>query len=789
MDLWNQKDLPSPPVLSFKAESKNIDLNKFRRTIIDALKHFKSKNFLAREAAILARTIYRMKMKFRNSKEFKTLEKINRALKNYYSVNVVRDLKQFLDLLPREYDDESTYLPTKNMLCYILIRLQGLAKVMTRIYDSCEIAADLFKKRLLVGHFWKIAIIAYAMVSRIFILVKFCTKFICDTYGKLYSYLSCLKNPGVEWLPEGYVLPADLREWLNVAWVYEEDYVDLTFEPAPKIFDFFDLCGDNEDVLFCDEYILINDDDEVVQNRGRKPRLLREDLISGIRGFNTDNDFGEPIEITDTEDTDLILYKPEDGNHEIIAAPVDIGEVIEIHSADNECQLGAMEQIETSSPGVVFENVISGNIGNEIVNEIVILDQTSLNPNEKHLAIAKLSDQTQESQLHITDENQEMLSKEKTKSKNKTLSLNKNKTGNFKQERNIFQVNMNHRRKIRGKLSTKVNHSNTARNNVKGVCNWKIVTSTPLSKGVQVENVIEDKPEISVIKKNTPFKFKKKRNKKGRGKTSTDVDTKKAKKTHKIRINKITNTTTDIEQTSKNNKILKSADSSFKIDVTETNKDTDIQKLRPATKQKKNVRKKLQKNNVANIYMDTSNFNSPIPSCSKKIRNRQRKSFGNQTKKSGINYSDSDISSKWESNSYFKHSTLRLGSSIEYSNCPSLILINSTDDNLMKNNKISRASKNINDIRKKTTSKKVLIKRKAELNKNKSNGRKLKPKNVSQDQSVFVVSLTSSKPSLSSSPSQQKSVETNFCNTIGRKRTRLEQRPISDRLGNKRQKM
>lgn len=190
---------------------------------------------LKSEWGILSRILYRMKMKFRSSKDFKLLEKVNHCLTLYFRSNIVLQLKNILLLLPVEYDND-TYLPTKNMLSYILVRLQGicqctqptpanpkclagLAKLMATTYETATRAAAELNTRCRIGHFWKLFLILFAVVSRLAVLIKFNTKFMCELYGKLLPHAQNLENLGENWLPSEEVLPLDLRSWLQVQWV------------------------------------------------------------------------------------------------------------------------------------------------------------------------------------------------------------------------------------------------------------------------------------------------------------------------------------------------------------------------------------------------------------------------------------------------------------------------------------------------------------------------------------------------------------------------------------------
>lgn len=72
--------------------------------------------------------------------------------------------------------------------------------------------------------------------------------------------------------------------------MYEEDFVDLTYESSNDVVDFFDLVDDeDDDVQFCDEYVLLDED------KRTKRRFLKGGLMPNrLRGFSiTEDDLGK----------------------------------------------------------------------------------------------------------------------------------------------------------------------------------------------------------------------------------------------------------------------------------------------------------------------------------------------------------------------------------------------------------------------------------------------------------------------------------------------------------------
>lgn len=106
-----------------------------------------------------------MKWKFRNDKGFKNMEKINRSLLNYLNLSIEREFDYLKDNII--IDKNNIQLPSKQMLDYVLVKIQGFAKLMCKIESTCMDAAKFFKSRINVGHAWTISLIAYSVISRI----------------------------------------------------------------------------------------------------------------------------------------------------------------------------------------------------------------------------------------------------------------------------------------------------------------------------------------------------------------------------------------------------------------------------------------------------------------------------------------------------------------------------------------------------------------------------------------------------------------------------------------------
>lgn len=154
-----------------------------------AIKDLNSQELLHKEAAILSRLIYRMKRKFRNDKGVKAMSKINRALLNYLSLSLEKEYENLKSYI--EVDDKYVTLPSKQMVEYVLVRTQGFAKLLIRVEEVSKHSAHFLKSRITMGHAWSVALIAYAVVSRIWYVT-----FLLFNKNSLIIYLAIYFSAG-----------------------------------------------------------------------------------------------------------------------------------------------------------------------------------------------------------------------------------------------------------------------------------------------------------------------------------------------------------------------------------------------------------------------------------------------------------------------------------------------------------------------------------------------------------------------------------------------------------------
>lgn len=254
-------------------------LSNLFKTTIDLLN---SQQHLQTETALLSRCIYRMKMKFRSDKGLKAMEKTNRALLQYLRLNFINTFSTFYETVPQKFDPEM-YLPSRDMLDFVLVRLQGMTKLLCRIAGCAHEAALLMQNRICIGHFWKVAFICFGLLSRIWVLIKNILVHCCKVYNDLLPYREQLQSKN-KWLPQEYVFPTDLKAWLEVGWILDTIIPKIPDAKLPKT----NSEVEDDDVQFSSEYIDIeNDSDVEMISEYTLNKEATTKSSNNLRGFDT----------------------------------------------------------------------------------------------------------------------------------------------------------------------------------------------------------------------------------------------------------------------------------------------------------------------------------------------------------------------------------------------------------------------------------------------------------------------------------------------------------------------
>ena len=126
------------------------------------------------ELSVLSQFLYKNHNRFRNDKAQKFLKMIQKSCARFWSeLSLGQELTKFYGVYPVLLDiknKDKLYLPTKEMLRFILARFYGGANLLWKIVMYCQHAGELCVGRIKLGHFWNIGLNNLSCVSRLWSL-------------------------------------------------------------------------------------------------------------------------------------------------------------------------------------------------------------------------------------------------------------------------------------------------------------------------------------------------------------------------------------------------------------------------------------------------------------------------------------------------------------------------------------------------------------------------------------------------------------------------------------------
>jgi hypothetical protein len=94
---------------------------------------------------------------------------------------------------------DKLYLPTRQMLEFLLVRLYGGANLLWKLIVYCQNAGELFVQRIKLGHFWNIGLNNVSCVSRLWTLWISMLVLVEKTYKCFLLLLPILPVSQVKW--------------------------------------------------------------------------------------------------------------------------------------------------------------------------------------------------------------------------------------------------------------------------------------------------------------------------------------------------------------------------------------------------------------------------------------------------------------------------------------------------------------------------------------------------------------------------------------------------------------
>ncbi|VVC98381.1 unnamed protein product [Leptidea sinapis] len=235
---WNDNSILPPPINTFLCE-ENIDCEQLKYITNNIVHILSWQSPFHKESALFSRFLYKFDKKFRNDVGYRNFRKVYTALKKFLKLNLIKDVKSFYSILPNDVDQE-VYLPTRQMLEYLLIRIITFSKIMMRIAVCSRQAAIYYLDRIKRGESHWMSLMPYALLSRVWSMIK-----------------------GLSFLPPKYELPKDLEEWLDMKHLNDFGRFEWTNKMT---YNLSSIISEDEDGDLCENILefvnQINDDSE-----------------------------------------------------------------------------------------------------------------------------------------------------------------------------------------------------------------------------------------------------------------------------------------------------------------------------------------------------------------------------------------------------------------------------------------------------------------------------------------------------------------------------------------------
>lgn len=181
--------------------------NEIKRLQLEISELIKS---LQAEFQLLDTFLYKNHNRFRNDKGYHTAKMLAKTLKKLLDLPHLEKTTDLLQFIPSHPGQQSVRLPTVAMSNYCQVLLTFAARFLQKIDRLCRKSGLLNMQRLNLGHFWGVAAVCLAIVSRIWVLARNLLRKLELCYSNLGTLTRFL--PGVSL---DYELPDHLFDLLD----------------------------------------------------------------------------------------------------------------------------------------------------------------------------------------------------------------------------------------------------------------------------------------------------------------------------------------------------------------------------------------------------------------------------------------------------------------------------------------------------------------------------------------------------------------------------------------------
>lgn len=279
-----------------------LDITNFIKALQDLVDLFKNMDEFHAEAAQLSRLIFMNCKQFRMMKGLSEMKKAHQSLLRYLNLDIVTAVETFKGFI---FDDagSNVTVPYQQSLDYILIRLQGLSKLLIRVVDCSRRSASFFLGLIKAGSFYTRGVVFLSTLASVWSRSREICKSVVAHYNKLRQFRELLKKkPGLKWAEQEYELPDALEHWLVDD--YERFIINPTYDVRLLVKDtdieYFllnkvDMCDPLSRIQAVDSSIKTEQDDSMTIDSSNQ-ELELEDFTPIARTFKKETEVVETLD-------------------------------------------------------------------------------------------------------------------------------------------------------------------------------------------------------------------------------------------------------------------------------------------------------------------------------------------------------------------------------------------------------------------------------------------------------------------------------------------------------------
>jgi hypothetical protein len=226
-DFWNEINLPIPSLSNYETSRKKFDIDKFKKLIEDAINYFAHLDDLDTEIEQISRFIYIGREQFRMLRGFQEMKKTQQAAHRFQRLDMLGAFEAFNSYISD--DSKTIHLPHRQNLDYILIKLQGLAKLLIRVVTCARKSVKFFLGFIRGGSFYIKGSVFLSSLSKVWDISRGICRFSANLFNNLIIYRDRLRfDDSIEWEANSCEFPEKLDEWLGGE--YDEFIVNETYD-------------------------------------------------------------------------------------------------------------------------------------------------------------------------------------------------------------------------------------------------------------------------------------------------------------------------------------------------------------------------------------------------------------------------------------------------------------------------------------------------------------------------------------------------------------------------------